>query len=264
VLTILKTPSVTKWTWSGAGYVRESPGEKQLAATDRRQVYKRARYYDPGTGDFISRDPLEYVDGMSLYRAYLVLGGVDPYGEAMFRKFQEEEIPGNPFSGNGNKPGPKTRRKPAISGKTTNFSGLFGVAFCDLSDPVGAPYDIIIFTKIECIKPCVLLHEKEHEKDALPCCNKARAAFQAAKNKRQESDVLLKWLGYINSLRPFSECRAYKVSLKCANDEFSKNGCGCKTSACCDHLFDLIGSQTRQVNFYCELAKGAEPKCPAF
>ncbi|MBL8888454.1 MAG: RHS repeat-associated core domain-containing protein [Planctomycetaceae bacterium] len=30
----------------------------------------RARWYDPSTGGFISRDPLGYVDGMSLYRGY--------------------------------------------------------------------------------------------------------------------------------------------------------------------------------------------------
>ena len=54
--------------------------------TGRRQdlesglLYFRARYYDPNTGEFISRDPLEYVDGMSQYRAYFVPGAVDPFG----------------------------------------------------------------------------------------------------------------------------------------------------------------------------------------
>jgi hypothetical protein len=80
VLTILKTPSVTKWTWSGAGYVRESPGEKQLAATDRRQVYKRARYYDATSGEFVSRDRLGFVNGRSLYRGYFAMRYVDPLG----------------------------------------------------------------------------------------------------------------------------------------------------------------------------------------
>ena len=45
-------------------------------------MYFRARYYDPQTGEFISRDPLGYVDGMSQYRAYFVLGGIDPLGHA--------------------------------------------------------------------------------------------------------------------------------------------------------------------------------------
>jgi RHS repeat-associated protein len=40
----------------------------------------RARWHDPATGGFISRDPLGYVDGMSLYRGYFGVKGVDPNG----------------------------------------------------------------------------------------------------------------------------------------------------------------------------------------
>jgi hypothetical protein len=43
-------------------------------------MYFRARYYDPQTGEFVSRDPLEYVDGMSQYRGYFVPSKVDPLG----------------------------------------------------------------------------------------------------------------------------------------------------------------------------------------
>jgi RHS repeat-associated protein len=43
-------------------------------------MYFRARYYDPSTGEFTSPDPLEYVDGMSLYRGYMGLRGLDPNG----------------------------------------------------------------------------------------------------------------------------------------------------------------------------------------
>jgi len=43
-------------------------------------MYFRARYYDPQLGEFISRDPLGYVDGMSLYRGYFAPGAVDPFG----------------------------------------------------------------------------------------------------------------------------------------------------------------------------------------
>ena len=43
-------------------------------------IYFRARYYDPTTGEFTSRDPLEYVDGMSLMRGYLAMQKVDPSG----------------------------------------------------------------------------------------------------------------------------------------------------------------------------------------
>jgi len=40
----------------------------------------RARWYDPATGGFISRDPLGYVDGMSLYRGYFGVNKLDPLG----------------------------------------------------------------------------------------------------------------------------------------------------------------------------------------
>jgi len=42
--------------------------------------YFRARYFDDQLGRFISRDPLGYVDGMSMYRGYFVPGGVDSLG----------------------------------------------------------------------------------------------------------------------------------------------------------------------------------------
>jgi RHS repeat-associated protein len=40
----------------------------------------RARWYDPATGGFVSRDPLGYVDGMSHYRGYFASSAVDPTG----------------------------------------------------------------------------------------------------------------------------------------------------------------------------------------
>ena len=45
-----------------------------------RLYHFRARWYDPATGGFVSRDPLGYVDGMSLYRGYFGVKGVDPWG----------------------------------------------------------------------------------------------------------------------------------------------------------------------------------------
>ncbi len=44
-------------------------------------MYFRARFYDSTTGEFISRDPMEYVDGMSLYRGYFVPNQADPFGD---------------------------------------------------------------------------------------------------------------------------------------------------------------------------------------
>ncbi len=43
--------------------------------------YFRARMYSPSLGRFVSKDPLGFVDGMSLYRAYFVPNHVDPSGK---------------------------------------------------------------------------------------------------------------------------------------------------------------------------------------
>ncbi len=63
-----------------ARFVRRRPSGKQTVAPNVALLLIRARYYDPLTGEFTSRDPLEYVDGMSLYRGYFGIGGVDPFG----------------------------------------------------------------------------------------------------------------------------------------------------------------------------------------
>jgi RHS repeat-associated protein len=97
VVTTLKNSSVTKWTWSGARFVRESPSEKQLVAPKFILVIYRARYYDPSTGEFASRDPLEYVDGMSLYRGYFGLGAVDPSGTDIDESYCPEKVVGHPW-----------------------------------------------------------------------------------------------------------------------------------------------------------------------
>ena len=44
-----------------------------------------ARWYDPATGGFISRDPLGFVDGLSLYRGYFGTKGRDPSGTITYR-----------------------------------------------------------------------------------------------------------------------------------------------------------------------------------
>ncbi|EDM28834.1 hypothetical protein LNTAR_13497 [Lentisphaera araneosa HTCC2155] len=48
----------------------------------------RARYYSTELGQFISRDPLEYVDGMNMYSGYFARQfGVDPSGLKLKREF---------------------------------------------------------------------------------------------------------------------------------------------------------------------------------
>jgi len=60
-------------------------------------MYFRARHYDQTFGEFLSKDLMEFVDGTSLYRAYFVPGGVDPFG-----------LIGIFFEGTGRSPGDAT------------------------------------------------------------------------------------------------------------------------------------------------------------
>ena len=72
-----------------SGYVQKNNNlstiDNEYTYTGRRLdpsglMYFRARYYSPQLGQFISRDPLGYVDGVSQYRGYFVPNGMDPFG----------------------------------------------------------------------------------------------------------------------------------------------------------------------------------------
>jgi len=52
-----------------------------LRINQRARVTLRARFFDSKTGRFIGRDPLHYIDGMSLYRGYFAKEGTDPAGK---------------------------------------------------------------------------------------------------------------------------------------------------------------------------------------
>ena len=66
-----------------ARFVRRNTTLNRIQNQKRSLRYKRARFYSAELGLFISRDPLGFVDGMSLYRAYFVPGGVDPMGNTI-------------------------------------------------------------------------------------------------------------------------------------------------------------------------------------
>jgi RHS repeat-associated protein len=67
-----------RYTYTG----REWDGELRL-------YHFRARWYDPATGGFVSRDPLGYVDGMSLYRGYFGVSKFDPNGQIVVRGYPD-------------------------------------------------------------------------------------------------------------------------------------------------------------------------------
>jgi len=81
----------TRTVYGATGQIisnQQSEVSNQYGYTGRRidaetgLIYFRARYYSPELGRFISRDPLQFVDGMNLYAGYFAMfSGIDPYGE---------------------------------------------------------------------------------------------------------------------------------------------------------------------------------------
>jgi RHS repeat-associated protein len=57
--------------------------------SDTGNIYVRARTYQPIIGRWLSMDPLGFIDGSSLYRAYFVPGKVDPSGKGVIGPFVE-------------------------------------------------------------------------------------------------------------------------------------------------------------------------------
>ena len=66
-----------------ARFVRRTPSQTRFENQKPSLRYKRARIYSAQLGRFISRDPIGFVDGMSLYRGYFVPNHIDPFGRMM-------------------------------------------------------------------------------------------------------------------------------------------------------------------------------------
>ena len=80
MVTGAKNPTSTKRPHHSALASRKTPTQTHPYRCHPRKRLYRARYYHAELGRFVSRDPVGYVDGMNLYRAYFVPRGIDPNG----------------------------------------------------------------------------------------------------------------------------------------------------------------------------------------
>ena len=92
VVKLCKNYDRPKQPASDARFTRQTPRSKRFENQKPSLRYKRARYYSAQLGRFISRDPLGFVDGMSLYRAYFVPNDLDPSGLACQNENCEDAI----------------------------------------------------------------------------------------------------------------------------------------------------------------------------
>jgi len=80
VIKQIENSKVTRWTWSGSRFRRRQPGETVAQGRKYTLVLICARFFDPQAGEFVSTDPLQYVDGFSLYRGYMAPSNIYPFG----------------------------------------------------------------------------------------------------------------------------------------------------------------------------------------
>ena len=83
MVTGVKISTTRKSPHHSALATRKSPTQTHPFRKNSTPRWNRARYYHAELGRFISRDPIGYVDGMNLYRAYFVPTYVDPTGQLM-------------------------------------------------------------------------------------------------------------------------------------------------------------------------------------
>ena len=150
---------------------------RQLDEEDGLYFY-RARYYDTGKGRFLQRDPLEYVDGMSLYLGYFVPNMVDPSGTE-----------GVAFTDCDFK-----------TGKTFFVVG---------NEALYKQYP-------KCLQDCIKLHESIHQKQLSSLCKSLSNKRKNGDIGGTQADKA--WTAFVYKNYAKNEGEAYKASDKCINE----------------------------------------------
>jgi len=136
-----------------------------------------------------------------------------------------------------------------------------GFSMCNLAGD--APR--IVNNNDECSRPCTQEHEEFHVTDWGPCCEETRAEHHAAdaEGKRR---ILHMWNEWLTTNEPYHECRAYGVSVRCADEMLGSRGCSAAAPAdpeCCAQLNSYRTHVARLQGDNCgQPGAGARTRCP--
>lgn len=219
---------------------------------DAEVYYFRARWYDPELGRFISRDPLGYVDGMSLYRGYFGLRGKDPTGT---QQELGEVLGGISVIAGGTPTAKDEKRSPTecCTAWRTRWEKRYGKQLKPLGGIVCCDGRIITCAwRIDRIGPdspgrdivisCIHEHERDHF-DSIEDCGETdgwgRDIYRCGWNEEVEDSIRKQWN---------DECDAYLVEYLC----LKRNRHKCRGNADCLKIVDAqIENAKRGIRKYC-------------
>ena len=141
---------------------------------------------------------------------------------------------------------------------------------CGINFPVGSP-NVIYNYNTNCTRGCTQAHEEQHSKDDGPCCDKARAEYQAASTQAEKDFVNNLWADWLLWNQAHDECKASKVGEACLlrmqKEWKCKHLCyqifGSKErKKCCSDIDVQLTDEQLLIEDYCAKDPGFQVKCP--
>lgn len=127
-------------------------------------------------------------------------------------------------------------------------------------NPSTGNYDITANNNTCCTRSCSQEHEEQHVADLEDCCQGLAARIAAGGNRATLIGQYNTWMR--SGAKDWSECNAYSVSLRCAQELQADNACDISSSQCCTEIDDYVTLANAQWNNYCTRAPASRPACP--
>jgi hypothetical protein len=94
-------------------------------------------------------------------------------------------------------------------------------------------------TNTACSSVCTSRHESKHVEDIGPCCAKAGEAYRAATTGADRAAARSSFFRWMSGHRDYFECRAYAISVSCADEQMTAKKCDAPAAGdvdCCNEL----------------------------